>query len=220
MRKSKKTNAFELSNAQKLVYAKYFSALVIMVIIMFYAVSFAMDSRNYTVNKQNDDILNSNKIYSGVYVGEVYIGGLTKSQAKELAQRSYADSRLESYTINFKTDYGYDKTVNYRELGGNYDIDKAVDEAYDKGRSGSKAERIATLDDMKGKGEHVSATYSVDEGVLKETIRKIVDDVNKEYNLKGSEADYDRTYEMAFKNIQIQEKDIEIYVPEVQNDGE
>lgn len=209
-----------LNYEQKIVAGKYIATLVILAIIAFYSISFAISSNNYNVNKIFGDILDDNIMYSGVFIEDVYVGGLTKEQAKQVADTAYSKSKLDSYTINFKTDYGYNKVLTYRELGAEYDIDKAVDEAYAVNRSGDRSSRIGKLDEIEGKNQHIIPDYSINEGVLKEAITKIVEDVDKEYSLINKKSDYDRTYDMVYSYIQIKENGVEVYVPEVIPSGE
>lgn len=210
----KQNKVSQISQENYITMAKCISSLVILVIILYYALSFAFSSANYNVNKVYGDIIESNKIFSGLYIAEVYIGGLTKEQALKVAESEYADRRLDGYTMNIKTDYGYNKTFTFRELGAEYDIEKAVNAAYDVNRSGSKSERIGKLDDLEGRTEHIAVKYNVNEDKLKEAITNIIADVNKEYSLLGKEADFDSTYNTVLKYMQIQEKDVEVYVAE------
>ncbi|MGN1318300.1 MAG: peptidoglycan binding domain-containing protein [Lachnospirales bacterium] len=197
----------------KIVLAKYFSAIVVLLIVLIYSLSFAAKSKNYAANKAYDNILQGDYIYGGVYIDSVYVGGLTKEQAKDVARMEYADRKGDGYTISFKTDYGYNNTLSFKELGANYDTDKAVEEAYKVNRSGGRSKRVSEVDELRKSREFIMVDYSVDEGVLKGAIEKVVKDADKEYTLKGGKANYDRTYEMAYSNLQIQEKDIEIYIP-------
>lgn len=203
-----------LSTEQKILYGKCISAVVILAIIMCYAVSFAIDSRSYNTMVNNDAILDSNVVYNGVYIAETPIGGLTKEQAVDVASNGYGKTRLDGYTITLVTDYGYENTMTYKDLGAEYDIESIVDDAYEYNRSGSRSERLAAIDSLTGKTEHLTPQYTINEDVLSDVVDKIAKDVNKEYSIKGKSVDVDRLYQVLYEKMQVQENDIIVYVPE------
>lgn len=205
-----------LSAEEKILFGKYISAFVILAIIMCYAVSFAIDSKNYNSMVNNDAVLDSNIVYKGVYIAETPIGGLTKEQAAEVAAAGYGKTRLDGYTISVATDYGYNRTFTFKELGAEYDIEGIIDDAYDYNRSGGRSVRLAAVEDLSVKTQHLTPEYSINEDVLKAAVDEIAKDVNKEYSLKGKKVDEDRTYEILYDKLQIQENDITVYVPETE----
>ncbi len=213
----KAKSAFDLSSLsteQKISYGKAIAAVIILIIIMCYAINFAIDSRAYNSIINNDAVLNSDFVYSGVYIEETPIGGLTKKQAVEVASNSYKNTRLDGYTITLATDYGYEKTMTYKELGAEYDIESAVDNAYAYNRKGSRSSRLTNIEELSAKTEHLTPEYSINEDVLKDAVEKIANDVNKEYSLKNKSVDTDRLYQVLYEKMQIQEKNIVVYVPE------
>ncbi len=208
---------FDLSNystEDKILFGKYVSAIIVLVIIMCYSLNFAAKSKNYTFNTNNDSIFDSNLIYNWVYIAETPVGGLTKEQAVQVAYNGYGKTRLNGYTITVASEYGYSKTFTFGELGAEYDIEGIIDEAYDYNRSGSYASRLSAMDDLDGKTQHFTPEYSINEDTLQSAVDEIVRDVNKESSLKGKSVNAERTYEILFEKLQIQENDITIYVPE------
>lgn len=196
------------------VLAKYFSITVVVAIVMCYSISFMLKSNNYAANKAYSDILDGNYIYGGVYIGEVYVGGFTKEQAYDVADKNYAEYRLNKYSMDFKTDYGYSKNFTYKALGASYDTNKAVDEGYEVNRSGSFDTRSTKLSELRQSNEFMRVDYNIDESKFKDVIEGVVTDADKEYSFKGKKASYDRTYDTAFRYLQIQEDNVEVYIPE------
>lgn len=198
---------------EKILYAKYFSLLVVMLIVVFYAVSFAMSSKNYNSNKFASDILDSDFIYHGVYVGEVYVGGLTKAQAEDTVQSEYVGYRFDANIFTYVTDYGFEKVFGSDELGAEYDVKKAVSDCYDVARSGSREERLSQLDEIESRGEYTTIDYKVNEGKLKSTLQSLCDEVNKEYEINGEEVDFDSMYDTSLKYLETQQRDMIITIP-------
>lgn len=218
MKKSTFKSFENLNNEKKIRYGKMLSIFIIAFITMCYSLSYAINSSHYVENKNNDAILNSDYIYSGVYIEDVPVGGLTVEQAEKVAQDFYNRTRLERYNITVATDYGYRNELTYDELGAEYNMAKAAQEAYEVGRSGSRDSRLLELDDIYAGGEHIPPEYTINEDKLNEVVENIITDVNKEYSLKGLVADFDRTYEMIYDNVLIKESNLEIYVPSVAAD--
>lgn len=224
LKESKKLKQFKsnfdlshYSKKEKIVLGKYISAVVVMFIVACYAVNFAMDSRNYSTIKSNDEILNSDYIYNGVYIAETFIGGLTKDQAVEVGNSGYVKPRLEGFEVTFQTEYGYEKTYKFGELGAKYDIESAVDEAYKFNRSGNRTDRLNMIDEVKTRGEHINPDYSFDENVLRDVANEMAEEADKEYSLVGEKADADRLYDILYKNMQIQQHDNNIFIPKKQS---
>lgn len=71
------------------------------------------------------------KIYPGVNVGNVGIGGYTKEEASYLVQSSLAQLNQSGVPIVIS---GQMKTVNLDQLGVHFDLDKLVNDAYLVGR--------------------------------------------------------------------------------------
>lgn len=205
---------------QKISYGKALAAVVVIFIVMVYALSFALKSRNYNSYVNYDSILDSHYIADGVYLGEVSVGGLNKEQAIAVGESDYSGARLDNYRITIATDYGYSKDYTYRELGAEYNIKNAVDDAYDVAKTGSINSRLALLDEISGRGEHIIPDYKVNESDLKDAVNNIAADVNKEYNLKGKTVDTEALYDTLYEYMIIEQYDMIVYVPSVDDNAE
>jgi vancomycin resistance protein YoaR len=84
-----------------------------------------------------DQFLNSGKIYRGVEVGEVALGGSTPAEAKQLV-RERATGALKE--IEFSGPERFTRTS--REMGVTFNVDPTVEKAYAVGREGSILERL------------------------------------------------------------------------------
>lgn len=152
-----------------------------------------------------------NRIYSGIYVDDYYIGGKTVAEATLLLQQKLASDKFFNTLINFKSgDYELYKT--FAELGIRPDVDLTVTEAFGAGRQKmhllSYPERIA----MAGKGRKVELLIVTDREQFESGISEAAgvfwrEPVNAEFKLSddlrqvhiepdvaGRELDYSATY--------------------------
>lgn len=85
--------------------------------------------------------MNSGKVYRGVEVGGVSLGGLTESEARrEIQERS--TGALGAILVLNPTG-GDDFTFDPQDVGIDYDVDATLDRAYAVGREGGFGERIS-----------------------------------------------------------------------------
>lgn len=73
------------------------------------------------------------KMISGVYIDNINVSGLTKEEAKYRIQNSL-QSQLPT-NLNLVHNDNYEINLNINQIQVNYDVDKAIDEAYNIGRT-------------------------------------------------------------------------------------
>lgn len=147
-----------------------------------------------------DQLMNSDKIYSGVTIGDVVVGGMTKEEASnavsgEYSQRVSSNSavfftsqenlenpKVSDTDANIEEQISYEEslenrtqwTVNAAQLEGELNIDSLVNSAYEVGRSdGGVFARIASA--VSGHAVDLACTFNsklVDElsGQMTETV--------------------------------------------------
>ena len=186
------------------------AGLVFFLITAVISVNFAVNSKADTSVDVYYEALDSDLIYNGVYLEEVNIGGLTKEQAIKKGNTDYAGLRqARSFTLMYGR---YAKDVTYGELGAEYDIKSAVNDAYKIGRSGSKLERVAFAKNLEDTREYLVPLPSVNKGKMKETLESIAEEVNGNIITDG-EMDIDRLMEMFEEYIMTNQSDMNIYIP-------
>lgn len=75
--------------------------------------------------------INNDKIFSGVSISGVDVSGLSKEEAKAKMETIYTEKQEKEIDIKYKD---YETTINPVLLEVDYNIDKAIDEAYKIGR--------------------------------------------------------------------------------------
>lgn len=139
------------------------------------SVSFAINSKINTAINKAYEALDSDLIYNGIFIEEVNIGGLTKEQAIRRGISDYAGPRLKrTFTITYGS---YSKDLTYEDLGGSYNIESTVNEAYKLGRSGSKSKRLETADNLENRREYLVSGLSIDKSKMKSALKEIAKEV-------------------------------------------
>ncbi len=83
--------------------------------------------------------LNAGKIYGGVEVGTISLGGKTPAEAQEIIQERTTGALKE---FEFTGPQG-ESTFTAKEMGVSFDVQASVDEAYAVGRQGNLLDRMA-----------------------------------------------------------------------------
>ncbi|MBR5157758.1 MAG: VanW family protein [Clostridia bacterium] len=120
--------------------------------------------------------LSSDKIYQGVYIGDLSVGNMTPDEAKTAV--------LEHYTIdtdsNLNLICGDEKrTISVESLSPAIVPDDAVNEAFSLGRTGSVFAKLKDINRIKKETQTVLFEPSLNEDVLLEAIRSISEIVNE-----------------------------------------
>lgn len=163
--------------------AKKSSSLVLKIIIGVLLVSIAgisvCGAVYYNDYKQMKESLDINTIYNNIYINNVDVGGLTKEEAI-----SKLNSELEN-TFNSKkvtltnNEDSFDFT--YSQFGAKYDLNSAVEQAYNYGRTdGTIKERYTIVKNLETEGKYLTADYSYDKELTKNAIALLEDKVYTE----------------------------------------
>ena len=126
---------------------------------------------------------NNTNIFSGIFIKEVNVSNLSKEEAKNKLDM-YIKNNLPEEIILIHGDY--EATLNTSELNINFDIDSAVNTAYDLGRDGNLITNgfniLSTMFDNK----NVDPTFSLDE----ETLTNMLNDISSKLPDKVIESGY------------------------------
>ncbi len=132
-----------------------------------------------------NNILNTQTIYTGVRVDDVYLSGMTKEEAY-----SYLKAKKESEGLNRPMKLKYEDmefTISLEQLGFQYDYDKAIQEAYNLGRDGDYLTRFKKIQDLKKNSETIKLESNFDFGKIK----PIVEDISQKINIESKDAVFD-----------------------------
>lgn len=111
-------------------------------------------------------------ILNGVYVNNINVGGMTRDNAHKILDEKF-NKPIGDRTITLS--YGNLKhPLKYSELKAHYDIDTAVNKAFDYGKTGNIIERTRNRFLLKKEPVSINIEFMFDKGI----IDKVIKDVN------------------------------------------
>ena len=120
--------------------------------------------------------LNSGKIYSGVEVGDVALGGTTPAEARQIVQER-ATGAVKEIQLS---DPEHQFTRTSREMGVRFNVDATVDEAYAVGREGNILERLGQRANALVGGVTIPADVNYRPGKARVEVEEIASQINQE----------------------------------------
>lgn len=144
----------------------YFDVLVIFGILAFIFILILLISYcTFTlINTKNQNIIN------GVYIKEINISGLTKEQAKQKISE-YINSSIPE-EIKLKHD-DFETSISTEQLSIYFNIDEAVDIAYNLGRDGNAFQNSLTTFKSLFLKTNIDPGFTIDEETLKNSLQDI-----------------------------------------------
>ena len=125
----------------------------------------------YTLYNNVTKVLDTDRIYKGVYVEGVHLGGLTTEQALELLKKTYFEP-LQNKKIEVIVE-GKSYFLEYSSLGIKMDIDNAVEKAYSIGRKGNLATRFKEIKKVYENPVIIRLNFEYDQDKLKKFIDEL-----------------------------------------------
>lgn len=157
----------EKLNLQKVKEEKKYISILVAVLLMLISIIY------YNVEKNNPNI------HKGIKVLNISVSNLSKSDATK-----FLDEKLKEEIKNKKMHFYYDDAneeknifISYKDLGYFYNIDKAVDDAYNVGRSDSLINNYFNIV-LGGIFKHnIKPEYSYDKNSVDEKILALSDEI-------------------------------------------
>jgi vancomycin resistance protein YoaR len=125
----------------------------------------------------NNSAALDNRIYKGISIRNISVGGMTKEEAKK-AVSDIVDKETEAMGLRF-TYNGWSQVLSGRELNAGYNVDEAVQIAYDYGKTGNLIGRALNMISLQKKGYDIPLTFSADTGAAVKYISTIAQQLNK-----------------------------------------
>ena len=121
-----------------------------------------------------DTLLNSGRIYRGVEVGDVALGGSTLAEARQIIQGRATGAVKEIHL----SDPDRQLTRTSKEMGVRFNVDATVDEAYAVGREGNILERLGERARALVVGVTVPADVDYRPGKARAEVEEIASQIN------------------------------------------
>jgi vancomycin resistance protein YoaR len=120
-------------------------------------------------------ILNSSKVFSGVYVGKMPIEKATKETAYSTLQHVYSDKQQNSTLHISAGQKNFEK--KYSDLLVTYDVKQAVEKAYVIGRNGNYINRMYDIVNTKFNNKTISISIDIDPKSVEALVNSIYNGV-------------------------------------------
>lgn len=121
-------NGIEFTEAVNLtIREKVVGFIVLFVVILAFSVIFSF------IN------INNNRIYKNTYIQNIEVSGLTQEEAVEKITKIYREKKIKNLNLRHKTSdesqADFEQIISYDQINVNHEIQKAVDNAYARGRT-------------------------------------------------------------------------------------
>lgn len=129
----------------------------------------------YMQNMQNQkyiSLIDTDTFYSGIYIDNINIGGMTKEEAKAAIETQHQISEND-ISLTVKWDETEEYTYTADDINVYYNTDEIINEAYEVGRNGSNLERYNKVTDLQINPAYFETTRQIDPSPIEETIKSI-----------------------------------------------
>ncbi|WP_168190172.1 VanW family protein [Caloramator sp. E03] len=124
----------------------------------------------------SDTVSAQERIYEGISVNGVNVGGMTKEEAKKVIEEKF-NKEIKNKKINIY--YENNKfVIDYKTLKAHYDVDKAVDEAFKYGKDGNIIEKTIKRYKLKNDNYDIKLQFVADTSVISKEIKTISKKIN------------------------------------------
>lgn len=117
-------------------------------------------------------------IYDGISVNGVNVGGMTKEEAKKVLEEKFnkiiKNRKINIYHENNKF------VIDYKMLKAHYDVDKAVDEAFEYGKEGNLLEKTIVRFKLKNDSHDIKLQFVADTSIVSKEVKNIAKKINFE----------------------------------------
>lgn len=137
----------------------------------------------YMKNKM-EEVVNIDTIYSGISINDIDVSGMTKQQALQELQQE-ADVHLGSQKITIQQqEQEKNWEIPFSDLDVKYDIEAAVNEAWETGRTGELKERYKTVTDVAQNKLNIPVSYTYD----KQKVTQKLEEIAQEFDVEAKDS--------------------------------
>ncbi len=124
------------------------------------------------------EILAQAGIYQGITIDGIQVGGLSKEEATGLLTGSHARDAASQRLVLFYEEEEWNYT--FQEIGAQYQVEQAVEQAYDLGRTGTEKENMKVVSALIKEGQDIPLIFSYDEIQMQDTLIEVAGEFDRE----------------------------------------
>ncbi|MCX7884884.1 MAG: VanW family protein [Caloramator sp.] len=115
-------------------------------------------------------------IYEGISINGVNVGGMSKEEAKNILEEKF-NKHIKNKKIYMSYE-NYKFIISYKQLKAHYDVDKAVNEAFNYGKNGNLFEKTILRYKLKNNNYDIKMQFVSDTSIINNEIKKISKKIN------------------------------------------
>ncbi|WP_304509815.1 VanW family protein [Anaerotignum sp.] len=169
-----KNEGNNLDNRPKKAKAGIFVGLIILCLC--FAGGYFVYANNQ--NQKIKDFLAQSGIYDGITIDGIDVGGLSKEEATDLLNTTYGANAASQKLVFFYDDEEW--PCAFQEIGAEYQVNKAVNLAYNLGRTGTEKEKTKVASSLLKHGEEIPLEFTYDEMKLQDKLIEVADEFEQE----------------------------------------
>lgn len=116
-------------------------------------------------------ILRNDRVYSGVYINDVHVGGLTRQQVAQLLHSEYRD-KIKDLEITIHAG-DQSEILKFSDLDMKIDVEGTINEAFSIGRTGNIFERFRDILMARKNNPVIKVAYEYDKQKVDEVIESL-----------------------------------------------
>ncbi|MGE4283183.1 MAG: VanW family protein [Clostridia bacterium] len=142
--------------------------------LIYFFIIFIISSMLISIGAYN--ILNYEKVYAGIYIDDLYVGGETKESVLDKLMQEY-QSVLDQRQIKISSK-GESIDIQYKALDAKYNIEDAVLKALDVGRKGNFIERLVTISRIKKNNVLIPLTVHINSVKAQKMVKELANKID------------------------------------------
>lgn len=168
----------ELFLISKKVKIKRFFVIALLAVLIILCGFLFINIKNFFAQQETMELESLDVIYNNIYIRGEAVGGLTVGQAEEMLNKSINGDYTADKTLIFRApNTDYEKVFTYPELGMGFNVEAAVNEAYNIGRDGDRSTNRDTIAELDVGGRYIDAEVSYTIDSVKACLTTIEDDL-------------------------------------------
>ncbi|WP_352400388.1 VanW family protein [Anaerotignum sp.] len=152
--------------------------IIIGVLIVCFCLIGGFSAYAYNQNKKINEIMAQKGIFPKVTIEGVDVGGLSKEEAQDLLVRSHGKDAANQKLVLYYEDEEW--VYSFQEIGAEYQVEQAVDAAYNIGRTGSKKENKKAVSSLLKFGVDVSLEFTYDATKMQDKLIEVASQFDRE----------------------------------------
>lgn len=158
-----------------------FSVKKLVIISFFALIALSLAFTGYSAFK----VLNYNKVYKGVYLNDLHVGGKTLDELQSMLKKNYQDSiKVNKLIIESKLKNS-SEDISFADLNVSYDVLGTANAAFNIGRSGNVIDRLTAIINTSKNNKKIEIIYSFD----KKKVEDLIDKLHKSTLISVKESD-------------------------------